>query len=67
MQKVIGVVCLVAGVALLFWGHDVAESLNSQVKQIFTGTPTEHATYFYIGGTILCAVGVAQLFWPPKK
>jgi nitrate reductase gamma subunit len=66
MNKLIGIVCLAAGIVLLFWGHNVAQSLNSQVKNIFTGSPTDKAMYLYIGGAVLCAAGVFQLVWKRK-
>ena len=66
MQKMIGVVCLVVGVVLLVWGHNVAQSLDSQVKNIFTGSPTSEAKYYYLGGVVLCVVGLTQLFWKRK-
>jgi Protein of unknown function (DUF3185) len=44
MQKIIGVISLVLGVLLLVWGHNIANSLDSQVRQIFTGAPTDRAT-----------------------
>jgi hypothetical protein len=69
MQKIIGVICLVIGVLLLFWGHNMAKSIGSQVQQLFTGAPTDRATYFYIAGVALVIFGVFQIFWPakPKK
>jgi len=66
MKKIIGVVSLVIGVLLLVWGHNMAESVNSQVKQIFTGAPTDRATYFYIGGVALGLFGLFQIFWTRK-
>jgi hypothetical protein len=66
MKKIIGVVSLVIGVLLLVWGHNMAESVNSQVKQIFTGAPTDRATYFYIGGVALGLFGFFQIFLARK-
>jgi drug/metabolite transporter (DMT)-like permease len=66
MQKIIGVVCLAIGVVLLVWGHNVAQSFDSQVKNIFTGSPTNEAKYYYLGGVVLCAVGVSRIFWKQK-
>ena len=66
MQRIIGVICLVIGVLLLVWGHDIAQSVNSQVKQLFTGAPMERATYYYIAGTALGLFGLFQIFWPKK-
>ena len=47
---------------MLAWGHNVAQAVNSQVKNIFTGEPTDKAMYLYIGGGVLCALGVFRLF-----
>jgi Protein of unknown function (DUF3185) len=66
MQKIIGVISLVIGVLLLVWGHDITRSVDSQVKQIFTGAPTDRATYYYIAGTALGLFGLFQIFWPKK-
>ena len=62
MNKMTGIICLAAGIVLLAWGHNVAEAVNSQVKNIFTGEPTDKAMYLYIGGGILCAFGIFRLF-----
>ncbi len=66
MQKIIGAVCLVIGVALLLRVHDVARSLDSQIKNIFTGSPTHKVIYYHLGGVVLCVVGLIQIFWKRK-
>ena len=66
MQKVIGAICLVVGILLLVQGHDMAQSIGSEVKQAFTGAPTERSTYFYIAGIALTIFGVFQMFWHGK-
>jgi uncharacterized membrane protein len=66
MQKIIGIISLVIGVLLLVWGHSIAQSVDSQVKQIFTGSPTDRAMYYYIAGTVLGLFGLFQIFWPKK-
>jgi Protein of unknown function (DUF3185) len=67
MKKIIGAICLAIGIVLLIRGHSIAQSLDAQVKHIFTGTSGGKATHYYIGGAILCAAGLVQLFWPSKK
>jgi Protein of unknown function (DUF3185) len=67
MQKLTGIICIVVGVLLLVWGHNIAESIGSQVQQVFTGAPTDRAMYLYIGGLVLALLGVAQIFWPGRK
>jgi len=66
MQKISGVICLVVGIILLLWGHNIANSVGSQVQQIFTGSPTDRAMHFYIGGLVLAIPGAALLFWKRK-
>jgi drug/metabolite transporter (DMT)-like permease len=66
MQKIIGIICLAIGVLLLVWGHDITQSVDSQVKQIFTGAPVNRATYYYIAGIALGLFGLFQIFWPAK-
>ena len=67
MRKIIGVISLVIGILLLVWGHDITQSVDSQVKQIFTGAPTDRATYYYIAGTALGIFGLFKIFWPGKS
>jgi len=66
VQKIIGIVCLVVGAALLLRGHDIAQSLDSQIKNIFTGSPAHKVIYYYLGGVVLCAFGLTQIFWKRK-
>ena len=66
-QKIIGIVCLVIGVVLLLRGHDVARSIDSQIKNIFTGSPAHKVVYYYLVGGVLCAVGLTQIFWKRKQ
>ena len=66
MQKTIGILCLAVGIFLLLWGRRIADSFGSHVQQVFTGTPTDRAMYFYIGGLVLSILGLAQFFWKRK-
>ena len=61
MNKIFGAACLAAGIVLLVWGHNVSQSVNSQVKNLFTGSPAEKAIWLYLGGGALLAVGIVQL------
>jgi hypothetical protein len=66
MQKIIGVICLVGGVLLIVRGHNMAQSIGGQLQNAFTGSPGDKPMWLYIGGAVLCAVGLAQLFWKRK-
>ncbi len=60
MNKIIGAICLGAGIVLLLWGHNVSQAVDSQVKNLFTGSPTDKAIYLYLGGAVLLAAGIVQ-------
>ena len=66
MQKISGVICLAVGIILLLWGHNIANSVGSQVQQIFTGSPMARATHYYIGGLVLVILGAALICWKRK-
>ena len=66
LRIIIGTICLAIGILLLAWGHDITQSVDSQVKQLFTGAPMDRATYYYIAGTALGLFGLFQIFWPKK-
>jgi len=67
MQKIIGIIALVIGVILLVEAHDMAQAIGSQMKQVFTGAPTDRVTYFRIGGIALVIFGALCTLWPWKK
>jgi uncharacterized membrane protein len=66
VQRIIGVVCLIIGIVLLMRGHDMAQSIGSQVQQVWSGAPSNRSTYFYIAGIALTIFGVSQIVWPAK-
>jgi hypothetical protein len=61
MNRIVGAICLAAGIVLLLWGHNVSQSVDAQVKNLFTGSPTDKAIYLYLGGAVLLAAGIVQL------
>ncbi len=67
MNKAIGVVLLVVGIVLLVQGHNISQSINSQFKQMFTGSPTDKATYYYLGGGVASCLGLFLMFYPGGK
>ena len=62
MQLAIGVVCLVVGIFLLMWGYNISRSVASQLKEVFTGSPSDRVIYYYMGGTVLAVIGLFQIF-----
>jgi len=66
MNKAIAAGCLVGGVLLIVWGRNMAESVGGQLQNAFTGSPGDKPMWLYIGGGVLCAVGLFQLLWKRK-
>jgi len=66
MHKIIGAVLLVAGAFLFIRGHDMSQAINSQVKNLFTGSPTDKVMYYYLGGALCGAVGLVEIFRSSK-
>ena len=60
-NKIIGIVLLVVGVALLVWGYNISQSVSGQFSQAFSGSPGDKAMYMYIGGAICAALGIFSL------
>jgi hypothetical protein len=66
MKKATGIICLVAGVLMIVWGHNLARSVNGQFHRIFTGSPGDKPMWLYIGGAVLCGAGVFQIYLGKK-
>ncbi len=61
MNKQIGLILLIVGVALLVWGVSMTGSFQSKVSRAFTGSPTDKTMTVLIAGGICTALGAYQL------
>ena len=59
LSKALGLVLLIGGAGLAFWGYQLSGSLASQFSRTLTGALPDAVMYRYIGGA---ACGVAGLF-----
>lgn len=57
-MKYIGVVLLVVGLGLGFWGYQISGSVSSQLSETFTGSPTDKVMWLYIGGAASFVLGL---------
>jgi len=57
--RIVGLVVLIIGIALLVVGLNASESVTEQVSETFTGRFSEATTWYIIGGI---AAGVLGLF-----
>jgi hypothetical protein len=64
VMKIIGIVLVVLGLGLAYWGYQLSGSVESQLTQAFTGSDTDRVMTFYIGGAVSFVVG---LFLAVKK
>jgi uncharacterized membrane protein YidH (DUF202 family) len=58
LNKVIGLVLIIVGIGLLYWGYNESQSISSQVSEAFSGTPQDKVMYKYIGGAVALVVGM---------
>jgi phosphate/sulfate permease len=60
-MKIIGIVLVVIGLGLAFWGYRLSGGVGSQISQAVTGSPTDKIMGFYIGGAVSLVVGLYLL------
>jgi hypothetical protein len=58
---------MVVGVFLLVQGHDLSRSFFAHFHSLAVGAQPAKVTYFYLAGTLCCAVGLVEFFRPDKK
>lgn len=63
-NKAIGIALLVVGVILLIFGLNASESIGSEVKEAFTGTPTDKSLWLIVGGSLLGVLGLVAVLRP---
>lgn len=56
-SKLAGIVLLVVGIVLLYFGYQSTQSLGNQVTETFTGRFTDETMWYLIGGAAAVAAG----------
>lgn len=56
-QKLIGIVLLVVGLILLYFGLQASDSVGEQVVETFTGRFTDETMWYLIGGAAAIVAG----------
>lgn len=56
--KLIGLICIVAGAILLYFGWQSSQSIGDQLTESLTGRFTDDTLFFIIGGAVAVVVGL---------
>jgi len=69
-QKIVGIVLIVVGVAVVLWGYNVSSPLSGQVGQALTGSSSTKAIVAFVVGLVCIVLGIEKskvtifsLFW----
>lgn len=60
-NKNIGIILIIIGVALAFWGYNVYDSAGSQVSRALSGDAPIKAWAGMVGGAICVALGIFKV------
>lgn len=62
-QKLVGIVLLVVGAVLLYFGYQSSQSVGGQITESLTGRFTDEAMWYLIGGAAAAAAGAFMTFF----
>lgn len=62
-QKLLGIVLLVVGIILLYFGWQSSQSAGEQLKETLTGRFTDETMWFLIGGAAAAVAGAFLTFF----
>jgi uncharacterized membrane protein YidH (DUF202 family) len=60
-NKVIGIILIIIGAALIMWGYDVYYAAASQLSRAFSGDTPIEAWAGIIGGGVCVLVGITKV------
>jgi hypothetical protein len=60
-NKLLGIILIILGTALCFWGYDVYDSAGSKIGRALSGDTPIEAWLGLIGGAIFLVIGILRL------
>ncbi|MFQ3186517.1 DUF3185 family protein [Marinomonas primoryensis] len=60
-NKIIGIILIIAGVALAIWGYNIYDAATSQVTRALSGETPIEAWIGMVGGVICVLVGLTRV------
>jgi len=61
-NKILGLILLIVGIGLVFWGYNLSESVGSQLNRALTGSYGNKIMTLYIAGAACLGAGLFS-FW----
>ena len=61
-SRLVGIVLLVVGIGLLYFGYQSTQSLGGQVTETLTGRFSDETMWYLIGGAAAAVAGVFLTF-----
>lgn len=61
MRNILGVILLVAGVGLMYFGYQSSQTLGEQVYETFAGRFTDATTWYLVAGVAASIGGLVLL------
>lgn len=59
MNKLLSLIILIVGIALIVSGIRASNSISSDFSNLFTGLPTDKAIWMMVGGIVLALAGIS--------
>jgi len=60
-KKLIGIVLIIAGAALVAWGYNIYDSAGSQITRALNGDTPIEAWAGMVGGMICVVIGITRI------
>lgn len=60
-NKVIGIIFIIAGAALVMWGYNIYDSASSQISRALNGDVPIESWAGMVGGVICVLIGITRL------
>jgi LPXTG-motif cell wall-anchored protein len=61
-NQITGIVLLLVGAVLLYFGYQGSQSLGEQIHETFTGRFTDSTMWYFVLGGVAAAAGLGMLF-----
>ena len=56
--KLLAIVLIVLGAALIVWGLNLSDSVTNEILRVFNGSSMDEVVYRYIAGAVSLAAGL---------